>query len=278
MNLDKIEVAVVIAAYNAEATLLDALNSVLASSIRTQVFIIDDASVLPVVDVLKAKIGELPKHVEVIRRTKNGGPSPARNVAIRRAIELDLSYIAVLDADDISHPERFAKQLSFLKANPNVGAVGTWGNLIDEITGAVISSISYPPVLPGGVRLGLCYDNCIINSSVMLRTSALKKVGLWNESMYTGEDYDLFCRISKHYDIANIPEYLISYRASSRGISRSGVRAQRYARLQVQLRYLVQNALYWQAWLGILISALRVLIPTSLVERYKQITNRRTVF
>ena len=271
-------VAVVMAAYNTDATLPEAVASVLVSTVPVHLFIVDDASRRPVADVLAEELGEVPANVTILRNEVNTGPAGARNLAIRRIIEEGYSYAAVLDADDLAHPERFAKQTAFLDANPCVAAVGTWANAVDDETLALVSAESYPPPLPADIRRALCFDSYIINSSVMFRVSVLQDVGLWDESMYTGEDYDLFCRLARRYDLANIPEYLMDFRLSRGCISLTGISAQRRARLLVQLRQLPHRFHYWQAWVGVFKSAVRVLIPTSWVEGYKRMTNQRRVF
>jgi glycosyltransferase involved in cell wall biosynthesis len=265
------------AAYNADATLPEAVTSVLASTVPVHLFIVDDASHKLAYDVLKETLGDIPANVTILRNEINTGPSGARNLAIRCIIEDGYPYAAVLDADDLAHAERFIKQAVFLDTNPHVAAVGTWANYVHDETLALVSTESYSPPLPADVRRALCFDNCFINSSIMFRVSALQDIGLWNESMYTGEDYDLFCRLARCYDLASIPEYLVDYRLSRGGISLTGISAQRRARLLVQLRYFSHRFYYWQAWAGILISIVRILIPTPWIEGYKRVTNRRRV-
>lgn len=278
MMVSRAEVAVVIAAYNAEATLLDALDSVLASTCPVHVFIVDDASTVPVATFIAEQRGAIPENLEIIRQSANLGPAAARNRAMRRIMDLGFAFAALLDADDIAHVHRFTCQKAYLDDHPDVAVVGTWGNWIDEASKSRIGQMNYPPLSPPQVRLALCFDSCLINSSVMFRVSTLCQTGLWDESMYTAEDYELFCRINRYHALANIPSYLVDIRVSSRGISRGGVRAQRLARLQVQLRHLSGRWMYWQAWLGISISTVRILVPTSWVEGYKRAMNRRTVF
>jgi glycosyltransferase involved in cell wall biosynthesis len=271
-------VAVIMASFNAEDTLPVAVASVLASTVPIHLFIVDDASHRPVANVLIEEVKDIPVNVTILRSEVNKGPAGARNIAVRRIIEEGYPYAAVLDADDFAHPERFAKQAAFLDANPHVAAVGTWANALDDETLSIVSKESYPPPLPADIRRALCIDSCLINTSTMFRVSALQDVGLWDESLYTAEDYDLLCRLARRYDLANIPEYLVDFRLSRSGISISGIRAQRCARLFIQLRHFPHHFQYWRAWAGVIKSTLRVLLPTSWVEGYKSMTNRRRVF
>jgi glycosyltransferase involved in cell wall biosynthesis len=257
------------ASFNADDTLPGAVASVLVSKVPVHLFIVDDASQRPVVNVFAERVGDIPVNVTILRSEVNKGPAGARNIAVRRIIEEGYPYAAVLDADDFAHPERFAKQAAFLDANPHVAAVGTWANFFNDKTLSIVSKESYPPPLPADIRRALCINSCFINSSIMFRVSALQDVGLWDESLYTAEDYDLFCRLARRYDLANIPEYLVGYRLSCSGISISGIRAQRCARLTIQFRNLQHWFYYWQAWWGIVRTLMLLVIPTKLSQLIK---------
>jgi glycosyltransferase involved in cell wall biosynthesis len=261
-------IAVIMPAYNAEKTIGDAVNSVIESLCPVHLIISDDASRIPAERTL-AGMGLTSPAVTVLRAEHNGGPSTARNRAARYALERDYDLIALLDADDISMPDRFIKQAEFLCDNPLVGVVGSWGKIVDADATSVLH-VTYPPIEPSRVRRGLCFDNCIINTSAMFRSEVLKSVGLWREDMWTAEDYDLFCRVAQKFDIANLPEFLVQYRSLDTGLSRSAVTAQRRGRLRVQLRYLPKRLLYWEAWAGLAISLARAAIPTPVVETVKR--------
>ncbi len=278
MVLKRPKVAVIMAAYNAEATLPEAVGSVLASTLPAHLVIVDDVSRLQVSELLRETMEQHPGRITVLRAPINKGPSAARNQALAHIVEAGFEYAAVLDADDLSYEERFARQATFLDAHPAVAVVGTWGRAVDEHTLAVISNSTYPPATPAEIRRALCLDSCMINTSVMFRVAALNDMGSWDESMYTGEDYDLFCRLARRYDLANIPQHLVDYRLSSQGISLTGIKDQRMARLRVQLRHFPYRAHYWQAWAGVLKSAARILVPTAWVDNFKRVTNRQRVF
>ena len=96
-------------------------------------------------------------------------------------------------------------------------------------------------------------------------------------SLYTA-DYNLFWRLARYYDQANLPEYLVTFRASQGGISLSGVAAHRRARLLVQLRHFPFRFNYWQAWAGVAIKTVRVLTPALVVDMLKRAMGRRRVF
>ena len=127
--------AVIVAAYNAENTLRQAVESVLSGAMSYDVFIVDDCSRTPVSDVLSPYDG-----VEIIRLKRNRGPAVARNIGLSKILAKDYDYVAIMDADDVSKPDRLAKQVLFLDKNPRVGAVGCGARFFDEITSATTKS------------------------------------------------------------------------------------------------------------------------------------------
>ena len=135
-------VAVIMAAYNAERSLPEAVASVLAITLPVDLFVVDDASRVPAEEVLKGAFGVIPLGIVVLRCAKNMGPSRARNLALHHTVEA-YRHVAVLDADDLADSERFAKQAAYLEGNPGIAAVGTWRKLVDEVSLAVIALESY---------------------------------------------------------------------------------------------------------------------------------------
>src|SRR5215213_3569835 len=111
------QVAVLMAAYDAESTIVQALDSLLQGSHPCKVYIVDDCSRVPVADVIKSDDDE---RVEIIRLERNAGPAGARNAGLARILANGHEYVAIMDADDLSHPDRLAKQAAFLSAHSKV--------------------------------------------------------------------------------------------------------------------------------------------------------------
>src|ERR1700752_1761877 len=122
------DVAVVIAAYNAEATIVAAVESVLAGTMPWSVYIVDDHSTIPVEECLRRFAGR----VHITRLERNAGPAAARNIAMAQVIDAGFKYVAIMDADDISFPSRLEKQFSFLERHPGIAACGTWVREFDS--------------------------------------------------------------------------------------------------------------------------------------------------
>jgi glycosyltransferase involved in cell wall biosynthesis len=100
------------------------------------------------------------------------GPAGALNRALAVA---QGDYVAVLDHDDLALPERLARQVAFLDAQPEVGAVGAKVRFIDE-AGATIRAQSYPTD-PAVARWQVLFGASLLHSASMYRRSLLQQLG-----------------------------------------------------------------------------------------------------
>lgn len=241
------------AAYNAEKTIAQALDSLLHGSLPCKIYIVDDASRTPVSEVVKPD----PDRIEIIRLGRNAGPAGARNAGLARILANGHEYVAIMDADDISHPDRLAKQAAYLDTHANVAAVGCWERVIDEK--AEFISYAAMPCDPQRIRDTLFVKMCVSHPALMVRAGVFKAVGLYRQSYYAAEDYELVRRIAARYDVANLPEYLLEYRISSGGMSQRHRRRQLVDRLRIQLAYF--DPFKWQAWYGVIRTSTQLIFP-----------------
>ena len=126
-------------------------------------------------------------------------------------------YIARMDADDVSMPQRFSEQVQYLEANRDIGILGTWVEYIDE-TGASLGEWS-PPSKPGVIEWLLLFGNCLAHPSVMMRRDVVGKVGPYRHEALYVEDYDLWARSVGVTRLANIPLPLVKRRICEEGVS-----------------------------------------------------------
>jgi hypothetical protein len=143
---------------------------------------------------------------------------------LNRAIKLSRGkYLARQDQDDLSLPERFEKQVAFLDAHPDHGMVGTWAEIWEgpKRTGRAHRHHADSLML----KFDLLFDNPFVHSSVMMRKTVFDKVGLYSTDMsrQPPEDYELWSRIARQFDVANIPEVLHIYREVPKSMSRDGI-------------------------------------------------------
>lgn len=261
--------AVLIAAYNAENTIQQALASVLSGTLACDVFVIDDCSRIPVTEVLGAYA-----NVEVIRLKRNRGPAVARNIGLSKILAKHYDYVAIMDADDVSMPDRLAKQVAFLDKHPRVGVAGCWTRHFEENSGETLL-YRQRPTDPAAIRNMMFFNTGISHASAMFRVDALRTSGLYSENYPAAEDYELMRRIGLKYDLANLPEYLLAYRVSTKGQSLGRRRRQLYDRLRIQLRYF--SPLAWQAWAGVAQTLVSLVTPVKLAHALKLKVLRRQI-
>ena len=142
---------------------------------------------------------------------------------LNRGIELSNGqFIARQDQDDISFPERLQSQLAFLKLHPEIGMVGTAAEIwVDNApSGRVLRHSTSDPAL----KFDLLFDNYFVHSSILIRRSVLDSIGGYSEdkSRQPPEDYELWSRVMRRFEIANLPDVLIAYREVSTSMSRIG--------------------------------------------------------
>jgi glycosyltransferase involved in cell wall biosynthesis len=147
--------------------------------------------------------------VRVLTLPVNQGPGGARNAAFEQARG---AFIAVMDADDVSHPDRLARQVAFLAAG-HADVVGTAYRCIDD-EGRVLRE-KQMPLTPEDVRRYALFLNPMANPTVMARADVLKKHRYRADYRY-GEDYHLWITLlSEGYRLANLPDCLLDFSTGS---------------------------------------------------------------
>lgn len=127
-------------------------------------------------------------------------------------------FIARQDADDLSRPERFERQLNFLQATDHVELLGSSYSLIDS-SGAVLQTIELPSS-EEAIRWHLLFHNPFCHSSVMFSRKALSAAGgAYNTSYAFAQDYELWARILHKAQGANLPEPLVQLRVHDASVS-----------------------------------------------------------
>jgi glycosyltransferase involved in cell wall biosynthesis len=143
---------------------------------------------------------------------------------LNRGIEIAKGkYVARQDQDDVSFPQRFEKQVTFLEANPEYGMVGTWAEIWiqDKKTRRTHKHPSDSLTL----KFDLLFNNPFVHSSMILRRTVFDEIGLYTDdkSRQLPEDYELWSRIARKFKVANIPEILLVYREVRGSMSRNGI-------------------------------------------------------
>ncbi|OGR56852.1 MAG: hypothetical protein A3B80_02705 [Elusimicrobia bacterium RIFCSPHIGHO2_02_FULL_39_36] len=142
-------------------------------------------------------------------------------------------YIARMDADDISLPDRFRMQFEFMERHPAVGVLGTANILIDQKGKMVWKNI--PPVEDHEIRKRLIKGNIFCHSSLMIKREVFENIGLYNESYKVAQDYEIYFRISPHFQLSNLNQILHAWRVHERGTSVQKRWEQIFATLKIQI-------------------------------------------
>ena len=217
-------ISVVFPVRNAERTASKALNSILAQTYRDfEVLAIDDGSTDASLGILSDGAARDAR----VRVLSSGGCglTAALNLGIQESAG---RYVARQDADDVSLPERFARQVACLDTTPALCAVGTAATMVDE-SGRAIGPF---PMRHGAsaVRDALRSARATpVHGAMMIRRESLAAAGGYREAFVTSQDFDLWLRLSESCDIDNLDVPLYQWRISPGSIFGS--------RRQMQLRY-----------------------------------------
>lgn len=196
-------VTVLMSAYNGEPYLRKAVESVLGQTFSDFEFlVIDDASTDRTAEIVESYPDP---RIRLIHNERNLGLTASLN----KGIELARGrYIARMDSDDISMPERLSRQFEFMESHPSVGVCGTWAKTIDP-AGNVTGELR---ALTGTSLKKLCWrPSPFLHPTVMARTILLIS-NRYKPEYQQAQDYELWLRLCQKTDFHNIDQFLLLYR------------------------------------------------------------------
>jgi len=214
-------VSIIIPAYNAERFIAETIAFARAQTYgNLEIIVVDDGSTDGTASIVEG-VAAVDRRIHLLRQP-NGGVAAARNLGIERARG---EFIAPLDADDIWHPEKIARQVAAMQeAGPKVGMVYTWSLRIDE-TRHILSRPSNVPEYSGNVYPFLVLYNFVGNGSTpLLRRSSVLQAGGYDKSLRARggegcEDQLLYLLLAERYEAALVPAFLVGYRMSTSNMS-----------------------------------------------------------
>jgi glycosyltransferase involved in cell wall biosynthesis len=225
-------VSVVTAVHDGAAHIRDAIQSILAQTFADfEYLIIDDGSIDQTPAILREVAASDPR-VTVLTQQQMGIPKTLNEgTTLARG-----KYIARQDGDDISLPQRLAKQVDFLERHPDHAAVGSFVHWIDA-RGTWTRSVDFP-VDDADIRREVFSFACCVHGALLIRRDALQAVGGYRVEFPISEDYDLYLRLLERFRVANLAEFLYSYRAHAESLT-GGMRAltQHYVEIARLLAY-----------------------------------------
>lgn len=215
------QLTVLMTVYNGEAFLRETVDSILCQTFEDFKFlVVDNASSDGSCEIIRSY--DDPR-IQLVALPENIGQIPALNKGLAM---IDTPYIARMDADDISLPRRFEKQMAFMEAHPEVGVCGTHAVAFNGKQ----ETLWQHPVDHEDIKVQLLFECCLVHPSVIMRREFLERHQLnYNELLGHSEDWELWQRCAKHFPLANIPGVLVRYRVHGQSVSRQTLDRQQAA-------------------------------------------------
>jgi glycosyltransferase involved in cell wall biosynthesis len=213
------KVSVVMPVYNGELYLREAIDSILNQTFSDfELIVMDDGSSDGSVAIVRAYTDP---RIRFVANPVNQG---IRFIANQLNQLARSEYIARMDCDDISLPQRLAKQVDYLDRHPDVAVVGAQSIYID-INGKVADTqnIFRCAIEPSSMKWTASYECPFVNPSVMFRKQVLcTELGGYDENATFAEDYEIWLRLLRNnYQGANLAEVLIEYRINPKSMMHS---------------------------------------------------------
>ena len=217
--------------YNAAQSVGRAIESVLSQSYGDfSLIIIDDGSTD---GSLEAARSFTDSRITVFENGENRGIEYSLNRGMKAA---DCEWVFRLDSDDECLPGRLEAQLGFLESRPEIWVLGSWAELLFEGGGV---SLGPMPVQDGQIKARLLFHSAFFHPAVAIRRDLFEWAG-YSTKYPRAEDYDLWCRLalSPKSRFFNLPEALVRYRVSERGLSLGGREEQLASTREVREKFL----------------------------------------
>ena len=181
-------ISVIMSVFNAEDTIEDCVKSILNQTFDSfELLIVNDASTDNTHKLLE-KFSKKDKRIKIFTNSENIGLTKSLNFMLSKAKG---KYIARQDADDISLPKRFEKQIEFIQSRKFDIVVSRAKKLHDE---SIIPKFSF--IIPSKILIR--FKNPFIHGTLFASKDLLTRLNFYNEEFYYAQDYELFSRILKN--------------------------------------------------------------------------------
>lgn len=230
-------ISVIMPAFRAKAHISEAVQSIQNQTYPNwELLVIQDLPDDGTTEIIRKAAANDPR-IFLIQNQIKQGIAESLNLGMRLAKG---QYIARMDADDLSHRQRFEKQVCFLDSHPNISLCGTWQHHF----GRKREWIHKTAVSPERCRANLLFSCDLCHSTVMFRRKDFIDRNLFYKKQYLAEDFELWTRAVRELQFANLPEVLGEYRWDGENIT-----ARKMDRLAKEHAIIVAKAL--QTNLGI---------------------------
>jgi hypothetical protein len=256
-------ISVLMPVYNSGVFLVEAIESVLTQTYQNfELIIINDNSSDNSEKIILGFKKRYPGKIKYHKLSRRLGAFGAANVGFKYAKG---EFIAPMDSDDISHPQRFEKEINYLTQNKEAIVVGTQSRLIDK-NGYVIGKKVFP----------LCHQEIyrsffevqpMVHPSCMIKRSLLPdKNKLYRNKYKVNDDYYTLFSLLKYGKFANLPEFLFNYRIHSNNSSLQKIKQKFFNTVKIRIEA-VRKFGYTPSFIGSLKFIMQILIITPMPEK-----------
>jgi glycosyltransferase involved in cell wall biosynthesis len=232
-------VSVVMSVYNSAAHLCEAIDSILNQTYQNFEFIIiNDGSTDESLNMIQSYQD---KRIRLIDNSENKGLIYSLNKGFEMAMG---KYIARMDADDISLPERLEKQVAFMEAQKQIGVC-----TCDYTQFSARSSKTYLAWEKHDEMLAqLLFNSCLVHPSLLIRKESLNALNTYFDSNFLhAEDYELWTRLILKCKFSKVPEVLFEYRLHENQVSQKHKTVQMESANKVRAALLSRLGFTYQA-------------------------------
>ncbi len=230
------KISVIMPVYNGGLYLDSAVKSILNQSLTNFEFIIIDDGSTDSTGQQIEQYAAVDNRIIALRNPVNQGIVYTLNRGLLLARG---TYIARMDADDVSTPNRFEKQVSYLDQHPEIGVLGTNLRYIDP-EGSFLNEGRLKHMRPESspfIHWSLLWRCAIYHTTVMFRRSLIEETGFqYDESYKYAEDYDLWTRLMHHTRLFRLHDTVVDVRLLTSGISTSRSQQQRELTIRIRCR------------------------------------------
>lgn len=208
------KLAVILPAYNAENFITECLESLLNQTFSDFcILAVNDASTDNTGNILEDYAAK-DTRLRVYHFSENQGEPAVMQFTMDILKEMDVEYVARMDADDVCIPQRFERQIQYLDSHPEIDILGSNALLFNDGQTDKTTKISTLPLLDKDIKahFSLARDH-IINPSSMWRHSSIKALNINYAQTATAPDFHMWIQCALHKKkFANLPEPLLLYR------------------------------------------------------------------
>ncbi|MCK4401030.1 glycosyltransferase [bacterium] len=207
--MSNLQITVLMTVYNGEKYLREAVDSILDQTFKDFIFlIIDDGSTDRTVEIIRSYRDT---RIKLVINEKNMG----QIVSLNKGLDLiETPFMARMDADDISMPNRLEVLYGYMVKDRNLSVVSSYAIIIDE-NGSTLSYYKIPLGMRN-IKFKALFDSPVNHGSSLMRVKHIRQMRLYNPELLISADFNLWVKLlADNYTILNIPKYLLKIRQHS---------------------------------------------------------------